>query len=140
MADSFTWTGRVRKPWYKKFDPVWWFENDDDPQPPAWYHPEWSEWRRWLTWHAVRNPGHNFMFYVLGVQDRNFTVWGKTPVLETDAADSGQYGSRWCVIQPGREVWIPRPYFSWTGTWISFHFGWNAPGAFTFRLIPSPVV
>jgi hypothetical protein len=138
MTETFIWITRVRKPLSKKLNPIWWFQNDDDPDPPTWYHPEWAGWRRMLTWHVIRNPGHNFMFYVVGVQDRNFTVWGKTPVMETDASDSGQYGARWCVILPGREVWIPLPYFSWTGKWFSFHIGWMCPGAFSFRFILTP--
>ena len=74
--ETAVFTGRVRKPWFKKINPLWWVMNDDDPYPPGWYHPEWQSWRRWMTWHVIRNPFHNLAHYVVGVKYRNFTVIG----------------------------------------------------------------
>jgi hypothetical protein len=128
-------SGRIRKPFWKKLTGFawWWWMNDDDPGPPDWYHPEWSSLRRWLTWHAIRNPLHNFAHYVLGVKDRNFTVIGTGPT--TDKLDIGELGWCWNVIQRGPEIFIPRPYVSHTGHILSWHIGWMWDGAFGCRII-----
>ena len=91
--------------------------NDDDPYPPNWYHSHWSPWRRFLTWHFIRNPGHNFMHFVLGVRDRNFTVYGTGST--TDKLDIGERGWCWNVIERGPELFIPRPYASVTPAAVS---------------------
>lgn len=54
----------------KKLNPLWWFANDDDTVPPKEYHPEWSKFRRNFYWKYIRNPLHNFTFYVIGVADK----------------------------------------------------------------------
>lgn len=133
MTESAVFSGRTHKPFLHKINPIWWLKNDDDPLPPDWYHPEWSGWRRWLTWHVVRNPGHNFMHYVLGVKDRNFTVVGTGST--TDKLDIGERGWCWCVIKAGPEIWIARPYISHTGYVFSWHIGWMWDGAFGLRFI-----
>ncbi len=48
----------------QKFNPVWWFGNLDDPTPPDSYRPE--DRHRKIKW-RLRNPLHNFMFYVVGI-------------------------------------------------------------------------
>jgi hypothetical protein len=73
--------GRMPGPWYKKINPIWWIMNDDEQTVDApdakWYHPEWPHWRRWLYWNAFRNPLQNFRCYVIGIQDRNYSVVGQ---------------------------------------------------------------
>lgn len=54
----------------KKLNPLWWFANDDDPVIPKDCHPEWSESKRNFYWKYVRNPLHNFTFYVVGAADK----------------------------------------------------------------------
>src|SRR5882762_9122166 len=49
-----------------KANPLWWFRNADQPKPEASYRPD-DKWRV-LKWH-IRNPLHNFTFYVIGVAD-----------------------------------------------------------------------
>src|SRR5438105_15424121 len=40
----------------QKFNPIWWFENIDDPDPPEWYRP--NQRLRHFLWYC-RNPFHN---------------------------------------------------------------------------------
>src|SRR3989442_7473308 len=60
----------------QKINPVWWFENADEPAAPAWYEP--GQHNRHLDWH-MRNPFHNFDAYVIGVSDKPFTRSGRFP-------------------------------------------------------------
>lgn len=131
--ESFTWTVRVRKPWYKKINPIWWWMNDDNQtidQAP-WYHPEWPRWRRWLIWNVFRNPLQNLRSFVLGVQDRNYTVTGKHPVLCVQRNDlvPPETGWQWCVCW----TLLPRPFVSYSGTKIVFYAGWQPNGFFGFK-------
>jgi hypothetical protein len=52
--------------WYNKLNPIWWFLNDDEPYPPAWYLPGKPSWLRFPAWY-IRNPMSNFADYVIGV-------------------------------------------------------------------------
>lgn len=55
----------------QKLNPLWWLGNADDPVPPPdWYRPgrRFRKARRHL-----RNPLHNFTFYVIGIADKDFT-------------------------------------------------------------------
>lgn len=148
-TETVTVSGRINKPFLSKINPLWWFKNDDDPSPPAWYHgadpsvplyqgPAWSDFRRKFYWFVLRNPLHNFMFYVLGLQDKNYKVWGKAPVALTDLSGAGLTGQTWCFILPGGDVWVPRFYYSLVTKLVSFHFGWNFAGALAIRFIPFP--
>ena len=135
--DTYTWAGRTRKPLVKKINPVWWVMNDDNQtvdQAP-WYHPEWSYRRRWWTWNVWRNPLQNLRSFVLGVQDRNFTVTGKAPVLTVQRDDlpadqslPRETGWQWCVCW----TLLPRPFASYSGTKWVFQFGWQPNGFFAF--------
>ena len=63
-------TGRVRKPWRLKINPIWWFANDDEQQlaDAPWYRPGWPQWRRGLYWYYLRNPCQNLRAYALVFQ------------------------------------------------------------------------
>src|SRR5579872_7587799 len=50
-----------------KLNPVWWFGNADESKAPNWYRPHDSH--RDLSW-RLRNPFHNFDFYVIGCADK----------------------------------------------------------------------
>src|SRR5262245_40015028 len=122
-TESQTITWRVSKAWSKKLNPIWWFGNDDEQQvaDAAWYRPEWPQWRRELYWNYFRNPLQNFRAYVIGVQDRNYTVTGRAPVLtvQRDDLDPPEYGWQWSII------WlpIPAPFVSYAGTHIIWYVG-----------------
>lgn len=107
-------SGRVLRKW----NPVWWFGNADDLEPPAWYRPG-SANRRWL-W-RLRNPFHNFTFYVVGVADKPFTRTGRFP--ETVFAPGG--GWNWAVA---RHKWVRLPFVSFNGKWCRFYVGWRERG------------
>jgi hypothetical protein len=132
MTDSFVFTGRSRKPWYKKINPVWWFQNEENQtvDQAEWYHPEWSYRRRWWTWNVIRNPLQNLRSFVLGVQDRNYTVIGKYPVncIQRDDLQPPETGWQWCVI----DTLIPLPFASYSGKRWVFQFGWQFNGFFAF--------
>lgn len=113
---QYTTTGRTAKPLLLKLNPVWWFANDDDP-PPEGY----SAFGWWL-----RNPMHNLMFYVLGVADRNYTVYGRDPVNIGVRADIGQEGWHNTVILAGG--WLPLPYVSYSNSRFTFYLGWQPSG------------
>ena len=78
--ETITVTGRTRQPLVRKLNLFWWFMNDFEPTPPDWYRR--TQPLRTLFWY-LRNPLQNAGRYVLGVADRNYTVTGMWPVLET---------------------------------------------------------
>ncbi len=104
----------------QKWNPIWWFGNVDDPEPPEWYRPG-APGRRWL-W-QLRNPLHNFTFYVLGVADKPFTRTGKFPA----AVFAPDGGWNWAVARFG---WLRLPFVSFNGEWGRFYFGWRERGNF----------
>ena len=133
--DKVTFTGRLRKPWYKKINPLWWFGTDEPIE--SWYHPEWPQWRRYFIWNFIRNPLQNMSKYVIGVEDRNFTAYGRYPVLTVQRDDlmPPQLGWQWCVLL-GAEVWVPLPFVSYSGSWIVWYLGWQPTGKFGIKAVP----
>ena len=75
---------------------MWWFLNDDEPDPPDWQLPGKPFIIRQLSWY-LRNPLHNFGKYVLGVVDRNYTVVGTAPVYATFWSDADPAKKGWKV-------------------------------------------
>ena len=116
----------------QKWNPVWWFGNVDDPVPPDWYRPG-SRWRT-VFW-QLRNPLHNFTFYVLGVADREFTRTGKFP----EAVFAPDGGWNWAVTRCG---WVRLPFLSFNGERGRFYLGWRERGNFggkvNFGKLPTP--
>ena len=104
----------------QKWNPLWGFGNADDPEPPGWFHPG-SPNRRWL-W-QMRNPLHNFTFYVIGVSDKATTRTGKFPAHVF--APGG--GWNWAVT---RHRWLPLPFVSFEGERCRFYLGWRESGNF----------
>jgi hypothetical protein len=133
-VDTYTYSGRSKKPLLKKLNPIWWFQNDDEQtldQAP-WFQPNWPEWQRRLIWNTLRNPLQNFRAYVVGVQDRNYTVVGKAPVTTVQRNDLSppEQGWQWCIIK----LPLPRPFVSYSGSWIAWYAGWQPSGFFGFKL------
>jgi hypothetical protein len=135
-VDSYTFTGRVRKPWYNKINPLWWFGNDTEQtvDQARWYHPEWPYWRRWLIWNVFRNPLQNFRCFVIGVADVNYTVVGRAPVLCVQRNDlvPPETGWQWCIIK----TFIPLPFASYSGNRINLQAGWQPTGIFSLKVTP----
>jgi len=135
--ESYTFTGRVREPWYDKVNPIWWFLNDTEQtvdQAPTFY-PTYPHWLRWVLWN-IRNPIQNFRAFVIGVQDKNYTVTGKVPVLTVQRDDlvPPEKGFQYCYLHGG-DLWFPRGFVSYSGTYIDWYFGWQPTGFFGLKWI-----
>lgn len=108
----------------QKLNPVFWFGNSDEPNPPDWYRPE-DPGRNW-KWHA-RNPFHNLTFYVMGIADTEFTRIGPHPEHVFDP----EGGWNWAV---SRAALLPLPYVSYRGKRTQFYLGWRERGNFGIKL------
>ena len=110
---------------------MWWFLNDDEPDPPDWQLPGKSYLIRQLSWYA-RNPLQNFGNYVLGVHDRNYTVVGTAPVYITNWSDVGLNQQGWKIssIHLGA---LRLPFVSYEGEYIRLYGGWQWSGFFGLK-------
>src|SRR5262249_19075884 len=124
MTETRLITGRTPKPLLKKLNPIWWFQNDDEEQTAPWYKPEWPQWRRDFYWNLLRNPLQNFRCYVVGMQDRNYSVWGRAPVITVQRNDLSppELGWQWCVLAVG--PWR-LPFVSYSGRRVVWYLGWQ---------------
>ncbi|MHC2249993.1 hypothetical protein [Bradyrhizobium elkanii] len=94
---------------WNKLNPLWWLVGDDGWNVPdvnngAPYLPEVTNiWLRRFYWFICRNPLMNFVGYVLGVEDKNYWVYGSDQVLRTTGRDCTPqaFGFRWAVLDPG---------------------------------------
>lgn len=99
-------TDRVSIPWTKKINPIWWLQGPD-----GWNVPEFNNgtpylpdvtnvWLRRFYWFICRNPLMNFVGFVVGVEDKNYSVTGSAPVLRTTGRDCEppQTGWRWAIL------------------------------------------
>lgn len=108
----------------QKWNPAWWIGNADDPVPPDWYRP--NQKLRNTLW-QLRNPLHNFTFYVIGCHDQNFVRQGRSPA----AVFHPQHGWNWAVIQRGR---LRLPFVSYSGQHVRFYALWREKGNFGLKL------
>ncbi len=108
----------------QKFNPGWWIGNVDDPVPPDWYRPD-SKFRS--QWWQLRNPFHNFTFYVIGVADKRFTRVGKYP----DKVFSPEGGWNWAIV---RYKWVRLPFVSYQRGRFEMYLGWRERGNFGIKL------
>jgi hypothetical protein len=124
-------TGRVEQPIYKKLNPIWWFLNDDEPDPPDWHLSGKPYLVRQLSWYK-RNPLQNFGKYVVGVRDRNFTVVSTAPVYATNWSDVDPNKTGWklSTIHLG---WLRLPYVSYEDEHLIWYAGWQWSGFFGFK-------
>lgn len=137
---TITMTGRVLIPWITKLNPAWWLVGPD-----GWGVPDINNgvpylpgvtniWLRRLFWFS-RNPLMNFVGYVIGVEDRNYTVTGSDQVLLTTGRDAVPpiYGWRWAVIKVS---WLRLPFVNYYSGRIEFYLGWRpASGGFGFKIV-----
>jgi hypothetical protein len=91
-------SGRTRVSILAKLDPLFWLGNDVDPVPPDWFEIGGPQWWRAAAW-LLRNPMANFMAYVIGVKDYDYTIRGRYPLDEGTPADVGLTGWKWSVIE-----------------------------------------
>jgi hypothetical protein len=147
MPDTVVMTDRVLIPWTKKINPLWWLVGPD-----GWNAPDVNNgvpylpgvtnvWLRRFYWFVCRNPLMNFVGFVIGVEDRNYSVTGSAPVLLTTGRDGHpqQFGWRWAIIST---KWLRLPYVSYWGGRVEFYLGWRpASGGFGLKLVfPSGAV
>jgi hypothetical protein len=109
---------------WQKLNPVWWAGNVDSPNAPDSYRP--GQPGRVFWWH-LRNPCHNFTFFVIGLADRPFTRTGKFPEPNFNPAG----GWNWTVC---RYHWLRLPFLSHQKGWFKFYCGWRSGGNFGMRL------
>lgn len=126
-------------PWTKKLNPIWWLQGPD-----GWTVPDVNNGVPYLPsiknvllrrviWFGFRNPLMNFVGFVVGVEDRNYTVTGSAPALATTGRDCGQEGWRWSIIN----LPIPLPFVSYykAGV-IEFYLGWRpASGGIGLKIV-----
>jgi hypothetical protein len=123
-------TGRVRVPFLTKITPRFWFANSFEQTlaDAPWYEPNLPQAKRESDWNN-RNPAQNFRAVVLGVQDKNYSVRGRAPVMtvQRDDLQPPEKGWQWCVLYGG-DLWVPRFFFGRCGNWITQYYGWQPTG------------
>jgi hypothetical protein len=107
-----------------KLNPVWWFGNADEPVAPDWYRP--GRGCRNFMWH-MRNPFHNFDFYVVGIVEKPFTRVGRF----ADRISNPNDGWNWAVCRYKR---LRLPFIDFKRGGFEFYFGWRTGGAFGIKL------
>lgn len=102
--------------WYKKINPIWWFGNDLEKEPPKRYYETYPHWARILNW-RLRNFAYNFFNFVIGFMDKDLIIYGMDGE-EQDAFLPRQEGRfiKTLIINYG----IYLPFYSW---WISYDNG-----------------
>lgn len=97
---------------WNKLNPLWWLVGDDGWNVPTVnngepYLPEVTNiWLRRFYWFICRNPLMNFVGYVLGAEDKNYTVIGSDQVLRTTGRDCTPevFGFRWAIAESGFSI------------------------------------
>jgi hypothetical protein len=123
-ARSVVVTNDLEIPLSWKLNPVWWFKNYDRPTPPWDYKP--GDPHRIFKWY-LRNPFHNFDFYVIGIADRTFVRKGSDP----ERVFSPEPGWSWAVCE---YKWLRLPFVSYWNGGFNFYLGWRNRGQFGFEL------
>lgn len=124
-------TGRVRQPFWIKLNPIWWFLNDDEPDPPDWQLPGKPFIIRQVSWY-LRNPLQNFGKYVLGVGDQNYMVVGNAPVYATIWSDIDPVKTGWKVSTIHNDG-LRLPFVSYENQYLIWYAGWQWSGLFGFK-------
>ena len=148
MIETVTMTDRIEIPLSTKLNPIWWLHGPD-----GWNVPDVNNgkpylpdvkniWLRRFYWFVCRNPLMNFVGFVIGVEDRNYMVFGSDPVLKTTGRDCAppQIGWRWAII---RTKWLYLPFLSYWGKMFIFcgpfveaYVGWRpASGGLGVKLV-----
>jgi hypothetical protein len=108
----------------QKWNPARWFGNADDPEPPEWYKPDDpARQRKWL----LRNPLHNFTFYVIGAADKPFERVGRHP------RDVFNPEGGWNFATARHRYWR-FPFVSYTRGRFAMYWGWRERGNFGVKL------
>jgi len=111
-----------------KLNPLWWIANRDDPEPPADKWPNSPQWLRKLRW-AMRNPLHNFTFYVIGCADKDYKVVGEY----SEHVFNPEGGWKTHTVVCGKWRLPFRSYIS-KDEKRKFYIGWRERGNFGIKL------
>ena len=107
----------------QKLNALWWFGNADEPVPPPWYRP--GKRSRTFLWH-LRNPCHNFTFFVMGIGDKPFLRVGKHPA--NVASPEGGWNVAVCQYKCLR-----LPFVDYALGRFEFYCGWRNGGNFGMK-------
>lgn len=114
--------------WKKGGTLLWSFDNYDDKMPPTDMH-LWEgkpDWLRWLLW-RLRNPLHNFTWYVVGVVDRVKKVESPfEPYIQWHPND-GEWLKLTVVTYKDTRL----PFRAWRNKEWEFYVGWRPKGCFS---------
>ena len=109
-----------------KLNPIWALENHNRPYDP-WWKPNASHgWRKFT--YALRNPGHNFTYYTIGIADRDFVRTGISP--QSVWNEEGR--TNLTMIHAGPLIHLPG--ISHKGRFLEGYFGWRERGNFGIAL------
>jgi len=127
-TDVAIFKSKWRKPFsiLNKINPIWWFLNEDDPTPTPDYAPTNPQWLRNTQWN-LRNPLHNFTFYVIGVSDRDNVRFGNSP---TNVFDK-KLKWTWSVTYV---KYLYLPFISYVGSSMAWYIGWRDGGNFGLKI------
>jgi hypothetical protein len=104
------------------------FGNDDDPLwGDAAFNPTQTDTLSWRVKWWLRNPAHNFTFYVIGVAHLPTLRTGRYPQDVFSPAG----GWNWAVTHVSK--WLRLPFVSYIGR-CKFYFGWRERGNFGIKL------
>jgi hypothetical protein len=135
MIETVEVSERIRKPLWKKLNPMWWFGNEGEQtvDEAPWYMPHRPRIVRYIFWNFFRNPMMNFRNYVIGVGDRTYTVVGKVPAMciQRDDLDPPELGWQWSFI---RSRWLLLPFVSYCGRKFVMQLGWQPFGYAEIKL------
>jgi hypothetical protein len=140
ITEIVTMTDRVLIPSQKKLNPIWWLQGPDGWTVPtvnngAPYLPNVkNKALRIFYWFFCRNPLMNFVGFVIGVEDRNYTVTGSAPVLKTTGRDCDppQMGWRWAIV---KTKWLRLPFVSYYNGKVEFYWGWRPASGAGLKLV-----
>jgi len=109
---------------WQKCNPFWWCGNADDAVPPENYRA--GKCCRQFTW-RLRNPCHNFTFYVMGIEDKPHIRVGRYASKTTNPNG----GWNWAVCKYRR---LRLPFVDYRRGRFEFYFGWRNGGNFGVKL------
>jgi len=109
----------------KKLNPIWWFLNDHDKKAPIDFRPGSYGILRELLW-LLRNPLHNFTFFIIGISDKPFVIRGLFPSNVFNPNGGWKYHF---VIYKKLKL----PFISYCNK-VQFYIGWRERGNFGISL------
>tara|TARA_R110002096_G_scaffold200639_6_gene384673 strand:- start:11084 stop:11602 length:519 start_codon:yes stop_codon:yes gene_type:complete len=105
-----------------KMNPLWWLGNADRDYDETWKPEKSHEWRKFTF--ALRNPGHNFTHYVIGVSDRDIHRVG----IAAEHVWNPDGGLNLAVTNSGPLIHLP--FVSNKGPFFEGYLGWRQDGNF----------